>query len=390
MIDGRNLEIFSTEGYAGAADTKAKEVRHLQSPLKDMLKMFDDVTQPVFFAQGTQVVYANPVARRQGAQADMALAPLLQGGEAAQTDGESNVTVTLPTGSYEAVARPFMDGTLFFLRQQTPREGEFLPTLESIARTLRVPLTNLFGAASAVFPRLEALEEPNVSRQMASINRALYQLMHLSCNLGDIAAAWQEQTQLAREKTELCDFLYSVCQRAEPLCVAAGASLSCVLPDKLINAWIDRQKIERCILNLISNCMRHAQTAPQITVRLVRSGKSVLVQVTCSQSSFSDGALCEAFSRYATTAPLPDPTWGAGFGLPLTRHFVQLHGGNLILSSPMDGGAEAVFSLPLAEPEEPEVKSPLARMDYAGGFRHELVELADVLPLEAFDSENVN
>ena len=29
-------------------------------------------------------------------------------------------------------------------------------------------------------------------------------------------------------------------------------------------------------------------------------------------------------------------------------------------------------------------------MDYAGGFRHELVELADVLPLEVFDSGNVN
>lgn len=361
----------------------------MQSPLKQTLILFDDVTQPVFFAQQAQIVYANPAARRLGIEAGLPVAALLQGDETASPD-HANVTLTLPSGACDALVRPYLDGRLYLLHETAAREGEFLPALESIARTLRVPLSNLFGAANAVFPRLEALEEPNVSRQMASINRALYQLMHLSCNLSDIAAAWQEQTQLAREKTELCDFLYTVCQKAEPLCAAAGAALTCELPEKMVNAWIDRQKIERCILNLISNAMRHAQTAPQITVRLVRSGKSALVQVVCGQSSFEDGALSEAFSRYATMAPLPDPTWGAGFGLPLTRHFVQLHGGNLILSSPMEGGAEAVFSLPLATPEQPEVKSPVAQMDYAGGFRHELVELADVLPLEVFDSENVN
>ena len=90
-------------------------------------------------------------------------------------------------------------------------------------------------------------------------------------------------------------------------------------------------------------------------------------------------------------ALLPGASWGAGFGLPLAQHIVQLHGGTMMISRKEAGaGAMAVFSIPLGEPDPQAVKSPIAGMDYAGGFRHELVELADVLPLEVFDSSNVN
>ena len=92
----------------------------------------------------------------------------------------------------------------------------------------------------------------------------------------------------------------------------------------------------------------------------------------------------------AQIAPSIRTAWGAGFGLPLVQHIVQLHGGAMMIGSPGSGGSVVVFSLPLGEPDAQTVKSPVAGMDYAGGFRHELVELADVLPLEVFDSSNVN
>lgn len=370
----------------------------MNSPMDELLQVFDCVAQPVFFASAGQITYANTAAQRLMITPGTPLAPLLADSapldgacDAAGADGARQLPLRAAGGAYNAVVRPVSGGQLFLLQPCAQQEDSSvqLQTLLSVARTLRVPLTNLFGAADAIFPRLEALEEPAVRRQMASINRALYQLMHLSCNLGDFAAAEQGQLRLLREKTELCDFFYGVFERAQPLCQAAGAALGCELPDKLVNAWIDRQKIERCVLNLISNAMRHTDALPKITLRLLRSGHNALVQVMCGQSSFSDSDLAEAFTRHATTAPLPSPSWGAGFGLPLVQHIVQLHGGALMLSG-ADGGSTAVFSLPLGEVAADTLKSPVAGMDYAGGFRHELVELADVLPLEVFDSENIN
>lgn len=372
----------------------------MNGPLDELLQAFDCVAQPVFFALDGQITYANAAAQRLLIVPPTPLAPLLAEGAPLDAAGQGDapdassarqLPLRLSDGLYNAVVRPVSGGQLFVLQPGAPQEadGVQMQTLLSVARTLRMPLTNLFGAADAIFPRLEALEEPVVRRQMASINRALYQLMHLSYNLGDFAAAEQGQLRLLREKTELCGFFYEVFERAQPLCQAAGAALGCELPDKLVNAWIDRQKIERCVLNLISNAMRHTDAPPKITLRLLRSGRSALVQLTCGQGAFSPADLAEAFTRYATAAPLPSPNWGAGFGLPLVQHIVQLHGGALMLSS-ADGGSAAVFSLPLGEPADDTLKSPVAAMDYAGGFRHELVELADVLPLEVFDSENVN
>ena len=49
-------------------------------------------------------------------------------------------------------------------------------------------------------------------------------------------------------------------------------------------------------------------------------------------------------------------------------------------------GTAVIVSLPLEPPEVRDVQlaSPMMDMDYAGGYRHELVELADVLPLDVF------
>ena len=45
---------------------------------------------------------------------------------------------------------------------------------------------------------------------------------------------------------------------------------------------------------------------------------------------------------------------------------------------------------PVKEKEETTVNSPILNFDYAGGFNHTLVELADAIPASAFDSVNVN
>jgi hypothetical protein len=80
-----------------------------------------------------------------------------------------------------------------------------------------------------------------------------------------------------------------------------------------------------------------------------------------------------------------------GFGLPIAQEVARRHGGAALLQARPDG-TDAILSISDRQPEEEPltVKSPLASFDYTGGFRHELVELADVLPPEVYDTRNVN
>lgn len=363
----------------------------MNSALNQLLQTFDCVTQPVFYARDRRILYTNAAAMQLMILPETPLTALCGETDVPQTDAQQ-LCLHLAGRDYQTFRRPLEGGSLYLVQRPLDEQQNTvqLQTLSSVARTLRMPLTNLFGAVNAIFPQLEELEDPNLQRQMSGINRALYQLMHLSCNLGDFTAAQGGQMRLYTEKTELCAFMDALCERTQPLCQTLGVALRCELPQKTIHAMIDRQKVERCILNLISNALRHHANEPeQLTLRLHCSGPLALIQLLCSRNGFTDAELSDAFCRYETDAPLPQPDWGAGFGLPLVQHIVRLHGGTLMLCSPESGGSIAVFSLPLAQ-KQPTVNSPVAAMDYAGGFRHELVELADVLPLEVFESENIN
>ena len=76
---------------------------------------------------------------------------------------------------------------------------------------------------------------------------------------------------------------------------------------------------------------------------------------------------------------------GLGLGLPICRRIAQEHGGSLILTSRDGGGTMAAVSLPNRRAGVRETGAYTVRLD--GGYSRALVELADVLPGQAFEQK---
>ena len=73
----------------------------------------------------------------------------------------------------------------------------------------------------------------------------------------------------------------------------------------------------------------------------------------------------QLFSRYQWSANNPTTTvMGTGFGLPMARQIVEMHGGRIWFSSKMGVGSAFHFSLPMqsnrAVPPEADLKAPRA------------------------------
>ena len=360
---------------------------------EQMVSALDSVEQPVFFVCGGLVERVNRAADRLGLTAGRPLeeqpgAEVFLALRAAGAAAAEGTAVLL--GQTYSVRRLLHGGAeLFVLRREG--DGRFSPdTLLSVSQRLREPLSNLFGAASSLFPVLEELEDPGLQRSLGALNRAFYQLLRLSGNLSDAAALLAGEVSLQRERTELSGFLNELLGRAEPLYAELGVGLERMLPARRVYAWIDRQWLERAVLNLLSNALRASQRGGSVRVRLTADAGNALLCVTDRGEGMSPEALSAAFSRYELRPGQADPRWGLGLGLPIAREVARLHGGALVLET-RPGQTDAALSLPLAEPDADAtaLRSPRVRYDSTGGYRRELIEFSDLLPAEVFDTRNL-
>lgn len=351
---------------------------------KLQLETFDAVSQPAVFVRDGKILYANPAAAAFGIEAEQDADGIVTVSE------DGSALLKLEEKTLPAKRSDFLDGALYLALPEKQGPSVGLGTLSAIAQALREPLTNLFSASSPLFTQLESLENPSIDRSVATINQSHYRLMHLLCNIQDAPAAINGELPVKREKTELCNYLQALYETAEPLCAACGYTLRLTLPERMTYAWIDPLRLSRAIYNLISNAIRHTQEKGEIGLNLVLTDDYAIIEVR--DDGAVDDRLEDVFGCLTSRPYQPDFRKGGGFGLAIVRATARAHGGTFVMTAPRSGSTSAALSLTLRAPEglTTELHSPMVRFDYTGGFQQELIEMADILPRDVFDSMNIN
>lgn len=361
-----------------------------------MYQLMDALPQPAFCCRAGVVCYRNPAARDKLIQEGQSLQSMLMDGELhdleSMLEQGAPLDLLLCGHRYETTVLRSQD-LLVVLVEPEAAEALRPDMLLSISQSLRSPLTELFSASSGLFPMLEELENPVVQQKTAVMNRAMYQLLRLTGNLSHAGAAMLDSMHLLREKVEVTEYFYQLFQRIGPLCREAGVEFSFEIPQQTFPGWLDPQRVQQAVLNLVSNAIKFSVPQGKITARLTRTATSrIQIRIIDNGEGLREDVLSSAFTRYNRPSGLEDPRWGVGFGLYLVRHIASLHGGAVVLQSREGGGTEVTLALSIKEPTSQETRfhSPMAGLDYTGGFDHDLVELSDALPTDMFNSLSVN
>jgi len=104
-------------------------------------------------------------------------------------------------------------------------------------------------------------------------------------------------------------------------------------------------KIERVLLNLMANALRHTPSDGSVAVVVAPAGREVEVSVEDTGDGFEPGAERTMFDRFwrGDRARSGD---GAGLGLAIARGLVEAHGGRIWAEQRVEGGARVSFTLP--------------------------------------------
>ncbi|MDD2800232.1 MAG: ATP-binding protein, partial [Methylococcales bacterium] len=113
--------------------------------------------------------------------------------------------------------------------------------------------------------------------------------------------------------------------------------------------WVNGESflLHQALSNLIDNAIAFSPTNTAIEISGERRNDSVELRIRDHGPGIPDYALDRLFERFYS---LPRPSNGrksTGLGLAFVREVALLHQGDIVVGNAVNGGAEAVLSLPL-------------------------------------------
>jgi signal transduction histidine kinase len=208
---------------------------------------------------------------------------------------------------------------------------------------LRTPVAAMKAMIEALSDGLARPDEymPVLHEQIDGLALLIDDLFELACiDTGSLTL--ELHTTGLGEIVDTC--LRAVDAEARIRNVRLESSIDAAAPD----VTIAPDKVERVLLNLLTNALRHTPSDGSIAVTVRPAESSVQVAVEDTGDGLPTGAeqIFQGFWK-ADNARSRRDGGGAGLGLAIARGLVEAHGGTIWAEAGKRGGARVVFALPL-------------------------------------------
>ena len=121
-------------------------------------------------------------------------------------------------------------------------------------------------------------------------------------------------------------------------------------PDDLPLIRADRERLERVVINLLSNAAKYTHKEGKIEIRVEKSDipKEIRVSVSDNGIGIAPEHRDKIFERYASSET-PEAVKGIGLGLSIAKEVIERHGGRIWVESEANKGSTFTFTLPFHE-----------------------------------------
>lgn len=174
-------------------------------------------------------------------------------------------------------------------------------------------------------------------------------MLRLVNQILDFRKIENKKMKVLLEKTDVIALLQKVMDNFHLIAEEKNISYQLQTNQEAISAWIDQDKFEKIIFNLLSNAFKYTPVNKAITVYANVEEDKLIISVTDEGIGIDPKKQQTLFQRFETLVKYNILQPSSGIGLSLVKELIELHCGSIEVKSQPEVGSEFIVTLPMGQ-----------------------------------------
>ncbi len=238
---------------------------------------------------------------------------------------------------------------IYKLRHQIYMEQQLanikLRFFTDISHELRTPLTLITSPVGEVLEH-EPLT-PSARKLLTVVHNNTERMLRMVNQILDFRKIENKKMKLLLEQTNIIELLQKVMDNFHLIAEEKNIKFRLQADKESIHCWIDQDKVEKIIFNLLSNAFKYTPANKSITVYAHTTKDKVVISVADEGIGIDPKKQQTLFQRFETLVNNNILQPSSGIGLSLVKELIELHQGNIQVNTETGMGSEFIVTLPL-------------------------------------------
>jgi signal transduction histidine kinase len=216
---------------------------------------------------------------------------------------------------------------------------------------LRTPLTSIGGFAEMLAAGYAGKLSDKAKDYVGAIEESVARLTKLVDDVLDLTTGDALGVGLERERVDLGGLCRSAVETAQLRATEKAQKLTSEISNTTGLVYGDARRLRESIEHVLHNAIAYTDRKGRVTLKAAGDEDQAVIEISDNGSGIAEEDLPRVFNRFDRVEEAGVRGEAAlGLGLPLTRQFIEAHGGTVVLTSKKAKGTTVTLTVPRGAP----------------------------------------
>lgn len=216
----------------------------------------------------------------------------------------------------------------------------------NVSHELRTPLTTIKSYTETLLDG--ALEDKNIAKTfLGVVNDEADRMTRLVSDLLELSRLDSKDTRWNKAAINSGYIIREVISKLQMSIKQKNQEIKIDIPEETPDIFVDKDKIEQVLQNILSNAIKYTPQEGKIYVKLKKSGNMAKIIIKDTGVGIPKDDLPRIFERfYRVDKTRSREQGGTGLGLSIARELIEAHDGKIDIKSQLGQGTSVIVSIP--------------------------------------------